>query len=99
MLQDVHWSAGLVGYFPTYSMGNLLSYQFLSQMNGEIGEQQQAWSKGDFSPTLKWLQEKIYRQGQRYTPRDLVKQVTGKPMGADDYLSGISAKYRAIYEI
>jgi carboxypeptidase Taq len=98
-LQDVHWSAGLVGYFPTYSMGNLLSYQFLKRMNSEIGDQKQAWSTGNFAPTLKWLQEKIYRQGQRYTPRDLVMQVTGKPMGADDYLEGISAKYRAIYEI
>ncbi|HXH60676.1 MAG TPA: carboxypeptidase M32 [Fimbriimonadaceae bacterium] len=98
-LQDVHWSGGMVGYFPTYSMGNLLSYQFLAQMVSEIGDQKQAWSQGEFAPTLKWLQEKIYRQGKRYTPSDLVERVTGKPMGADDYLAGITAKYRAIYEI
>lgn len=98
-LQDVHWSAGLVGYFPTYSMGNLLSYQFLAKMNAEIGDQKSAWAQGQFGQTLTWLQERIYRQGQRYTPRDLVMQVTGKPMGADDYLAGISAKYRSIYGI
>ncbi len=98
-LQDVHWSAGLVGYFPTYSMGNLLSYQFLTTLEGEIGDQRPSWAKGEFEPTLKWLQGKIYSQGSRYMPRDLVQQVTGKPMGAEDYLAGIATKYRAIYEI
>ncbi len=98
-LQDVHWSAGLVGYFPTYSMGNLLSYQFLASMTSEIGDQQPAWSAGEFGPTLKWLQEKIYSHGQRYQPPMLVERVTGKPMGAEDYLAGITAKYRAVYEI
>jgi carboxypeptidase Taq len=80
-------------------MGNLLSYQFLATLVGEIGDQKPNWAKGDFATTLGWLQEKIYRQGCRYTPRDLVKRVTGKPMGADDYLMGITAKYRAIYGI
>ena len=98
-LQDVHWSAGLFGYFPTYSMGNLLSYQFLAKLDSEIGDQKGNWSKSDFGPTLGWLQKNIYSQGKRYTPRDLVKRVTGKPMGADDYLAGITAKYRAIYGI
>ncbi len=98
-LQDVHWSAGLVGYFPTYSMGNLLSYQFLATLSSEIGDQKAAWAVGQFAPTLKWLQDKIYSQGQRYQPPVLVQQVTGKPMGADDYLAGITAKYRAVYDI
>jgi carboxypeptidase Taq len=98
-MQDVHWSAGLVGYFPTYSMGNLLSYQFLAKMTDEIGDQRPLWAKGEFGLTLRWLQENVYSQGKRYTPPDLVQRVTGKPMGADDYLAGITAKYRAIYEI
>lgn len=98
-LQDVHWSAGLVGYFPTYSMGNLLSYQFFAKLTGEIGDQKPSWAKGEFGPTLKWLQDKIYSQGQRYQPPVLVEKVTGKPMGADDYLAGITAKYRDVYEI
>ena len=98
-MQDVHWSAGLVGYFPTYSMGNLLSYQFLAKMTDEIGDQRALWAKGEFGLTLRWLQEKVYSQGKRYTPPDLVQRVTGKPMGADDYLAGITAKYRAIYEM
>lgn len=98
-LQDVHWSAGLVGYFPTYSMGNLLSYQFLASLEAQIGDQRSAWAKGSFGPTLTWLQENIYSHGQRYQPPVLVERVTGKPMGADDYLAGITTKYRAVYEI
>jgi carboxypeptidase Taq len=98
-LQDVHWSAGLVGYFPTYSMGNLLSYQFLASLEAQIGDQRSAWAKGSFGPTLKWLQDKIYSRGQRYQPPVLVEQVTGMPMGADDYLAGITNKYRVVYEI
>ena len=98
-LQDVHWSAGLVGYFPTYSMGNLLSYQIYSTMTSEIGDQRAAWSAGEFGATLGWLQERIYSQGQRYTPRDLVERVTDKPMGSEDYLAGIGAKYRSLYRL
>lgn len=98
-LQDVHWSGGMIGYFPTYSMGNLLSYQFRAAMVREIGDQSAQWAAGNFAPTLGWLQEKIYRQGQRYTPQDLVVRVSGKPMGADDYLAGITAKYTAIYRL
>ncbi len=98
-LQDVHWSACSMGYFPTYSMGNLLSYQFLATMNGQIGDQKENWSKGKFAPTLEWLQQNIYSKGSRFSPRDLVKQVTGKPMGATDYVKGITDKYRKIYEI
>ncbi|HRJ27995.1 MAG TPA: carboxypeptidase M32 [Fimbriimonadaceae bacterium] len=99
VLQDVHWSAGLVGYFPTYSMGNLLSYQFWNAMKKDLGDLDQFMADGQFTPILGWLKEKIYSQGRRYTPRDLVMQVTGKPMGAEDYLEGLTAKYRGIYDL
>lgn len=98
-LQDVHWSGCSMGYFPTYSMGNLLSYQFLAKMKSQIGDQKEAWSQGDFAPTLVWLQQNIYSKGRRFAPKDLVLQVTGKPMGAADYVNGIIEKYRKIYEI
>lgn len=98
-LQDVHWSGGSIGYFPTYSMGNLLSYQIWNVLRRDLGDTDALMRKGDFAPILKWLQEKVYRQGRKYPPKDLVMQVTGKPMGAEDYLAGIMAKYRALYSL
>ena len=98
-LQSIHWSGGSVGYFPTYSMGNLLSYQIWKTLTDDIGDQDDNMARGDFAPVLNWLTEKIYSQGKRHTPKDLVQRVTGKPMAAADYLTGITAKYRAVYEI
>lgn len=98
-LQDVHWSSGLVGYFPTYSFGNLLSYQFWSVLKDELGDVDAMFERGEFAPVLEWLQQRIYRQGKRYTPKDLVLRVTGKPMGAEDYLKGLEAKYSALYDL
>lgn len=96
-LQDVHWSGGGIGYFPTYSFGNLLSYQFLNTMNTQIGDQRENWAKGNFAKTLDWLRENIYSKGRFYTPKDLVTKVTGKPMSGEDYVAGIVGKYREIY--
>lgn len=96
-LQDVHWSMGSIGYFPTYSMGNLLSYQIWSRLQGDLGDTDALIRSGNFAPILGWLQEKVYQQGKKYTPKDLVMRVTGKPMGADEYLEGLGAKYRALY--
>lgn len=98
-LQDVHWSGALVGYFPTYSMGNLLSYQIWNALQVDVPNTDELMAKGDFKPILQWLQLKVYSQGSRYTPKDLILRVTGKPMGAEDYLVGLGAKYRDLYGI
>ena len=98
-LQDVHWSGGMIGYFPTYSMGNLLSYQIWSVLSRDLGDPNALIAKGDFAPILGWLREKIYSQGKKYTPKELVQRVTGKPMGTEDYVTGLTAKYRDIYGI
>lgn len=98
-LQDVHWSMGGMGYFPTYSMGNLLSYQIWNKLRADLGDTDALMASGNFAPIFEWLRDKIYRQGRKYTPRDLVQQVTGKPMGAEDYLAGITAKYEALYRL
>lgn len=96
-LQDVHWSMGSIGYFPTYSMGNLLSYQIWRTLQRDLGDTDALIEAGNFKPILSWLQEKVYRQGQRYTPKDLVKRVTGRPLSADDYVAGLREKYNDIY--
>lgn len=98
-LQDVHWSGGSIGYFPTYSMGNLLSYQIWARLQQDIPNTDELMAKGHFAPIFDWLRERIYAQGSRYTPKDLVVRVTGKPMGADDWMSGMKSKYSALYRL
>lgn len=98
-LQDVHWSMGSIGYFPTYSMGNLLSYQIWAKLQEDLGHTDALIEAGDFAPILGWLKEKVYSQGRKYTPRELVTRVTGKPMDASDYLAGLGQKYKDIYNL
>lgn len=95
-LQDVHWSMASIGYFPTYSMGNLLSYQIWRALQRDLGDTDALIAKGNFGPLFDWLLTKVYRAGKSRTPKDLVQWVTGKPMGAEDYLEGLTAKYRAM---
>lgn len=96
-LQDVHWSMGSIGYFPTYSMGNLLSYQIWNALERDLGDTSELIGRGEFAPILGWLQQNLYRKGRKIAPKELALQVTGKPMGAQDYVEGLRKKYDAIY--
>lgn len=98
-LQDVHWSMGSIGYFPTYSMGNLLSWQFWTALKKDIPDAQSQFASGKFDAVHGWLTDKIYSKGSLYTPKELVKRVTGKAISADDYLTGLLGKYRDLYSI
>ena len=98
-LQDVHWSMGSIGYFPTYSMGNLLSYQIWSKLQADLGNTDALIANGQFSVILEWLREKVYAYGRSIKPKDLVLQVTGKPLDASDYLAGLEKKYKEIYAL
>lgn len=98
-LQDVHWSMGSIGYFPTYSMGNLLSYQIWNALLKDVPNADALIGAGDFAPILGWLQKNVYSLGRKLKPKDLVKQVTGKSMDPSDYLAGLNAKYSEIYRL
>jgi carboxypeptidase Taq len=97
VLQDVHWSAGLYGYFPTYSLGNLYAAQFFAQANVELGGLEQAFAQGDFGGLLAWLREKIHRHGQCYTATELVQRVTGQPLSHGPLLAYLRRKYGELY--
>ncbi len=99
VLQDVHWSAGLVGYFPTYSLGNLYAAQFFAQAEAEIGNLAMTFAAGDFRPLAGWLRERIYRHGQRYTAAELVQRVTGRPLTARPLVEHLQAKMGLLYEL
>lgn len=96
-LQDVHWSRGSVGYFPTYAFSNLIGLQIWETLLKDVPDPDALMAKGDFAPILGWLSECIYQQGRRYEPHHLVARVTGSPMRPDAWLRYIRAKYGALY--
>jgi carboxypeptidase Taq len=78
-------------------MGNLLSYQIWDALGKDVSNPNELIGRGEFGPILEWLRTKIYAKGRYFTPKQLVLDVTGKPMQADDYLQGLGSKYRALY--
>lgn len=98
-LQDVHWSAGLVGYFPTYTLGNLYSAQFFAKIREEMPDLDGQFERGEFGALRKWLLDNIHIHGQRYRATDLVKRVTGKPLSHKPLMDYMKAKYGEIYGI
>jgi carboxypeptidase Taq len=96
-LQDVHWSAGLFGYFPTYSLGNLYAGQFFAKANKDLGDLRAAFRRGEFKPLLDWLRNKIHRHGQRHTAAELAQNITGQPLSHASWIEQIRTKYGELY--
>ncbi len=96
-LQDVHWSAGLFGYFPTYSLGNMFASQFFEKANEELGNLHEQFRRGEFAPLKNWLREKIHVHGKRYPATKLVEIVTGKPLSAEPLLRHLNGKFGPLY--
>lgn len=96
-LQDVHWSAGLFGYFPTYALGNLYAAQFYDQAEADLGDLEAMFAAGEFAPLLGWLRERIHSVGQRLTASELVERVTGKPLSHAPLIRRLRAKFGPLY--
>ncbi|HEX9749851.1 MAG TPA: carboxypeptidase M32 [candidate division Zixibacteria bacterium] len=96
-LQDVHWSAGLIGYFPTYTLGNLYSAQFFAQAKKDVGDMYAMFRRGEFAPLKKWLNDNIHHHGQRYRADELVQRVTGKPLSHEALLAYMTEKFGKLY--
>ncbi len=99
MLQDVHWSAGLIGYFPTYSLGNLYAAQFFAQAESELGNLAELFARGEFRPLRDWLRTKIHCHGQRYTAAELVERVTGRGLSAGPLVEYLRNKMGPLYGV
>jgi carboxypeptidase Taq len=97
VLQDIHWSGGLVGYFSTYALGNLISAQLWEKINKDIRDLDDQIRKGDFSQLLAWLRKNIHQHGQKYEPQQLVEKVTGSKISAQPYVRYLTKKYSVIY--
>ncbi len=97
VLQDIHWAAGLVGYFPTYSLGNLYASQFFAQAEVDLESLAPQFARGEFQPLRHWLHEKIHQQGQRYTAGELVERITGKPLSHAPLVAHLRKKLAPLY--
>lgn len=97
VLQDVHWSAGLIGYFPTYALGNLYASQFFEQAQQDLGDLEGEFARGEFAPLLEWLRTHIHQYGQRYTAAELVQQVTGRELDSAPLLRHLRGKFGGLY--
>jgi carboxypeptidase Taq len=98
VLQDIHWSVGLMGYFPTYALGNVLSLQFYEQALKEIPDMEEQFRKGGFGEMRKWLKGKIHRHGRKFTANELLQRLTSvQELDARPYLAYIKHKYSEIY--
>lgn len=97
VLQDIHWSAGLFGYFPTYSLGNLYAAQFFEQADKDLGGLAQQFERGEFQYLKRWLNVNIHRHGQRYTAAELAERITGAPLSHEPLMRHLRAKYDLLY--
>lgn len=99
ILQDVHWSGGMIGYFPTYSLGNLLSVQLYNKAVEASPDIPDQIAAGEFEALLGWMRENVHRQGRKYLPNELVEQVTGEPMQSRSYMAYLREKYGELYSV
>ncbi|MEN8171613.1 MAG: carboxypeptidase M32 [Chloroflexota bacterium] len=97
VLQDVHWSSGLFGYFSTYALGNLISAQLWEVMEKDMPRMDEQMSKGEFGDILDWVRQHIHVHGRKYDPGELVQKVTGSKIDAAAYMRYLTKKYSQIY--
>ncbi len=99
VLQDVHWSSGYVGYFPSYALGTLYAAQFFAKMQKDIPTLDDEMAKGEYGAIKTWLRKHVHAHGRYYTAGKLVEHVTGKPLSAQFFIDYIKTKYSSIYKL
>ncbi|MEX0873981.1 MAG: carboxypeptidase M32 [Actinomycetota bacterium] len=97
-LQDVHWSGGSFGYFPTYTLGNLYAAQIFERVIEDIPDVYDGFERGDFSPLKEWLNANLHAHGSRYTPSELCERISGKPLSSEPLLRHLETKLRPLYD-
>jgi carboxypeptidase Taq len=99
VLQDVHWSAGLIGYFPTYALGNLIAGQLWERAHTDIGDLEDQLSAGDLGPLREWLRQRVHRYGAKFTTAELLAREAGGPMSVTPFTSYLKAKLADVYRV
>ena len=99
VLQDIHWSHGSFGYFPTYSLGSFYATQFYAQAKKEISNLEQEVSNGNMQPLLDWLRTKVHQHGKRYSAQELCQRITGEKLNFEPFMEYAQGKYKALYNL
>jgi carboxypeptidase Taq len=97
VLQDVHWAGGDFGYFPTYSLGNVIAAQLWEAMREAIPDLDRQIELGEFGPLREWLREHVHRHGRKYSAAEVVQRATGRPIEVGPYVRYLTEKFRALY--
>ena len=95
VLQDMHWSSGLIGYFSTYLLGTVMSVQIWEKASEDLGDLDDQVERGEFTPLREWLDENIHSQGRKYPPQELLRRATGSTIDAKPYLAYLTRKFGA----
>jgi carboxypeptidase Taq len=98
-LQDVHWAFGLVGYFPTYTLGNIMSVQLFEAAKKAHSSIEQDMTQGKFDKLFSWLRQNVHEHGSRYLPQDLLKRSTGSTLDSAPYIAYLNNKFRSLYGV
>ena len=96
-LQDIHWSMGAIGYFPTYTLGTLYAAQLWESIRRAIPDVEERIERGEFDALLSWLRENVHAHGRRYPARELCERLTGAPLGSGPLLRHLRGKLGPIY--
>jgi carboxypeptidase Taq len=99
VLQDIHWSMGSFGYFPTYTLGNLYAAQLFQALRRDLGDLDQHLLRGEFAPLLAWLRDKVHRFGRMIPASEMCRQATGRSLDPGCLLAYLEDKYAGIYEL
>jgi carboxypeptidase Taq len=99
VLQDVHWSSGLIGYFPTYALGNLIAGQLWRQAHTDLPDLDGQLEAGELAGLREWLRENVHRHGSKYSSRELLQRVVGGPIEVEPFVSYLKHKLGAVYEL
>jgi carboxypeptidase Taq len=98
-LQDTHWAAGLIGYFPTYALGNIYAAQLVDRAKSDLGDLDGALARGEFGLLLGWLRDHVHRHGHRFWPSELITRATGEPPSTRALVASLREKYGALYDL
>ena len=99
VLQDVHWAEGVFGYFPTYSLGNVIAGQLWEAAHEALPDLDDQIERGDLWPLREWLREHVHRFGRRLTPTEIVERATGRPIEVAPYVKHLREKYGELYGV
>jgi carboxypeptidase Taq len=94
ILQDIHWGAGMLGYFPTYTLGNLMAAQLWDAIVAELPAIEEEIARGEFGGLRGWLREHVHRHGRKYAPRELLERATGQELATEPFLRYLEGRLR-----